>query len=143
LEVKLIRNLNKASLVRKHTNTVNQRKDVPMRLSAQTAWIVGIFLVTEMPVTFGVISEVIFWWFNVKLLTDDVKFLLSDILNFILLFGCMANFVIYIFLSEKFRRYIIKLVTFQSSRKRQYRHCISFRNLPSTKTEIEELSVLK
>jgi hypothetical protein len=44
-----------------------------MRLSAQTAWIVGIFLVTEMPVTFGVISEVIFWWFNVKLLTDDVN----------------------------------------------------------------------
>jgi hypothetical protein len=40
LEVKLIRNLNKASLVRKHTNTINQRKDVPMRLSAQTAWIV-------------------------------------------------------------------------------------------------------
>jgi hypothetical protein len=37
LEVKLIRNLNKASLVRKHTNTINQRKDVPMRLSAQTA----------------------------------------------------------------------------------------------------------
>lgn len=143
LEVKLIRNLNKASLVRKHTNTINQRKDVPMRLSAQTAWIVGIFLVTEMPVTFGVIHEVIFWWFKVKLLTDDVKFLLSDILNFILLFGCMANFVIYIFLSEKFRRYIIKLVTFQSSRKRQYRHCTSFRNLPSTKTELEELSVLK
>lgn len=143
LEIKLIKNLKKASLVRKHTNTVHQRKDVPMRLSAQTAWIVGIFLVTEMPVTFGVIHEVTAWWFNVKFLKDNVKFLLSDILNFILLFGCMANFVIYIFLSEKFRRYIIKLITFQSSRKRQYKHCLSLRNLTATKTELEELSVLK
>lgn len=146
LEIKLIRNLKMASLVRIHTNKVHQRKDVPMRLSAQTAWIVGIFLVTEIPVTVGVIHEVIAWWFKVKFMKDDVKFLLSDILNFILLFGCMANFVIYIFLSEKFRRYIIKLVTFQSSRKRQYRqykHCASLRNLPSTRTELEELSILK
>lgn len=143
LEIKLIKNLKKASLVRIHTNTVHQRKDVPMRLSAQTAWIVGIFLVTEIPVTFGVIHEVIAWWFTVRLLKEEVKFLLSDILNFILLFGCMANFVIYILLSEKFRRYIIKLITFQSSRKRQYRHCMSLRTLPTTKTELEDLSLVK